>query len=211
MATVFYSFIPKAYDNKWFNETINTFPISWQQRILRYKQPQDRMLRLYGRLLLIKMLDHFKLNTLQLADLQYSPHNKPFFNASFDFSIAHSGSLVVCAATLDGKVGIDVEKIDLIEYSLLKEHFSLTEWQKIHAATNPLTLFYIFWTRKEAILKAIGNGVFNNFASIDITSSHVIYNETAFNLFSLKISGEYVAHLANNKEMDEIEIKEVFL
>ncbi|MBA4494044.1 4'-phosphopantetheinyl transferase family protein [Paenactinomyces guangxiensis] len=81
---------------------------------------------------------------------------------SIEISVSHSGQWVVIALSLSVPIGIDVEEmrtglaVDQLASQILspleeQEFTLLTEDEKLEA-------FYVYWTRKEAILKAFGLG-----------------------------------------------------
>lgn len=84
-------------------------------------------------------------------------------NAPFNFS--HSGSIVMCAACMDGgpvKVGCDVEKMGGLRLKLAERHFCREEYEAIMAEENEekrTEMFYRYWVLKESFMKATGKGM----------------------------------------------------
>jgi len=79
------------------------------------------------------------------------------------FNASHSGSLALFAFTMGCELGIDVEQIrPLVDMNEIAERFfcaeeaaellSIPDGERCHA-------FFLCWTRKEAYLKAIGEGL----------------------------------------------------
>ncbi|WIY05394.1 4'-phosphopantetheinyl transferase superfamily protein [Amycolatopsis mongoliensis] len=91
------------------------------------------------------------------------PHGRPRIpGADLTLSISHSGELIGVAATPSVPVGLDVEtagrKADdgLIEYALSPaEAAHLTGLSDAEKAAA----FFVYWTRKEAVMKATGKGL----------------------------------------------------
>ncbi len=79
------------------------------------------------------------------------------------FNLAHSGELTLIAVTRDCEIGVDVELVRPIERSLeiASRNFHPAELVAIHAASeiDAPEAFLRCWTRKEAVLKAIGTGL----------------------------------------------------
>jgi 4'-phosphopantetheinyl transferase len=79
------------------------------------------------------------------------------------FNISHSSGLAVMAVVSGRAIGVDVEKIKSnVEYlDLAKRFFSTNEYRKLSAMpTNRLArAFFACWTRKEAFIKACGEGL----------------------------------------------------
>lgn len=78
----------------------------------------------------------------------------------FKFNISHSGAWVVCAIA-DTEVGIDVEEIKPIDFSVSQCFFSKREHQQLMMQREELRLayFYNLWTMKESYIKCKGKGL----------------------------------------------------
>lgn len=87
------------------------------------------------------------------------------------FNITHSGENVLIAFSNE-PVGIDIEKIKpAFDYtSMLTRCFNAHEINAIKNASDPHTIFYSLWTRKEALLKALGRGIHDELQLIPSTN-----------------------------------------
>ncbi|MEU8763047.1 4'-phosphopantetheinyl transferase superfamily protein [Streptomyces sp. NPDC048659] len=89
------------------------------------------------------------------------PHGKPFLtDAPVEFSISHSGELVAVALSADAPVGVDVERVtELAELPL--PVLSARERAVFDLVPGPerAVAFTAYWVRKEAVLKATGEGL----------------------------------------------------
>jgi 4'-phosphopantetheinyl transferase len=79
------------------------------------------------------------------------------------FNLAHSGDCGACAVALDGELGIDVERVRPLDNAaaIVARYFSPAEqaaWLQLKGAEQPAA-FLRAWTRKEAYLKALGDGL----------------------------------------------------
>jgi len=82
-----------------------------------------------------------------------------------NFNLSHSSECSVLVFSLKSEIGIDIEKIDPgFDFDLIaKSHFSEAENSFIDAERDEsCKRFYTVWTRKEALLKAIGTGIGEN-------------------------------------------------
>jgi len=83
--------------------------------------------------------------------------------ASVCFSVSHSAELGLFGFVRDHRIGVDLERIraDIEIESLAKSHFSRDEYQMLRSlpSDQQLEAFFCCWTRKEAFLKARGEGV----------------------------------------------------
>ncbi len=107
---------------------------------------------------------------------QYGPQGKPALlpdDAPLVFSVSHSGELGLCAVARGGALGVDLERVRPLDDALAiaERFFSPAE----RAALRPLrppaleTAFFAAWTRKEAFIKALGEGLSYPLADFDVT------------------------------------------
>jgi 4'-phosphopantetheinyl transferase len=100
----------------------------------------------------------------ELLRFEYSANGKPFLaNASIRFNLSHSSDLAVIAVAHDREIGIDVERIrhdnDLLDVA--EHYFAPDERAALRSLSAEERCFGFFrcWTRKEAYLKARGEGL----------------------------------------------------
>ncbi len=113
----------------------------------------------------------------QAVELVYSQRGKPAlaekFNSSLQFNLSHSEDLVVYAVTCDRSVGIDIEYIrPLPDAAQLAQRFFTTRENALLQAlpsTQQNTAFFHCWTRKEAYLKACGDGIANGLDRVEVS------------------------------------------
>src|SRR5262245_37690563 len=79
------------------------------------------------------------------------------------FNMAHSSALMLCAVAVDRDVCVDVERIDENTdwEAIAARSFALPERQALAVLPGPVqrTAFFACWTRKEAVIKATGEGL----------------------------------------------------
>ncbi len=88
---------------------------------------------------------------------------KPALPASgVEFSLSHSGDFVWLAMSRAGAIGIDGERVDArVDHHDLAGMFHPLETSAIRALPEAAAreAFYRCWTRKEAVVKALGEGL----------------------------------------------------
>jgi 4'-phosphopantetheinyl transferase len=94
------------------------------------------------------------------------------------FNLTHSGGLGLLAFTTVGEVGIDIEEIryDVDGLDIARANFTDKEAAMIAAAHHPqkqAEVFLRFWTRKEAVLKADGCGIFDGLNMLDVSEGQL--------------------------------------
>lgn len=108
---------------------------------------------------------------MQYANLDRAPElarterGKPFAPAlpHIDFNLSHAKDHVLIAVAREQPVGVDLERLDRrIEIEdLARRYFSVAEAEALDRLTDALrpTAFLRLWTCKEAVLKALGEGI----------------------------------------------------
>lgn len=100
-------------------------------------------------------------------DFITSPHGKPSLTnnqrGKIEFNLSHSEDLAVVAVSFGSILGVDVEQVrEMPDWpQMASQFFSHAEIAAIERVppAEKSTMFLRFWTRKEALLKAIGTGL----------------------------------------------------
>jgi 4'-phosphopantetheinyl transferase len=96
--------------------------------------------------------------------LRRSRTSKPELQgAPFHVSLAHSGDVALVAIARDREIGVDVELLRAGTESWSLSSHALTRSERARLETLPISsrsgAFLSMWTRKEALLKAVGVGL----------------------------------------------------
>lgn len=99
--------------------------------------------------------------------LRTAPGGKPFLaeaGAPLHFNLSHSGDLALIALTTGGEIGVDLEAVrpradDWV--ALARRYFAPEEVEALETYTpsERVQAFFRGWTRKEAIVKLLGDGL----------------------------------------------------
>lgn len=130
-----------------------------QARADRFKFEQHRDRFIAGRSFLRSLLSTYLQTDPISLEFEYASHGKPSLkNSPIQFNLAHSQHLALYAVTYDRLVGIDLEAIRPVDdlNGLVKRFFLPSEYKAIQADNS---LFFQYWTCKEAFLKATGTGL----------------------------------------------------
>lgn len=107
------------------------------------------------------------------ADLEfhYNAQGKPGLPGGPNFNLSHSGSLAALAVCRDARVGIDIEYWRPVEEGLAQRFFSDAETAELTALppAQQEAGFFACWTRKEAIIKAVGLGLSMPLRAFDVS------------------------------------------
>jgi 4'-phosphopantetheinyl transferase len=143
-------------------------------RAQRFHFEQDRQKFIVARGLLRTILSRYLGMPADRLQFDYGHYGKPVIKATqVRFNVSHSNNLALYAITRDRDLGIDLEFIRPINDAdqIAKRYFSPRE-NAIFQALSPdrkSAAFFHHWTRKEAYLKAVGDGLAANNQDFDRT------------------------------------------
>jgi 4'-phosphopantetheinyl transferase len=101
-------------------------------------------------------------------------HGKPVLPGGPGFSLTHAGELVGVAVRPDEAVGLDVEQVrDVADLAALAEHV-YSPAERARAASPDRIGFFRRWTRKEALLKATGDGLATPMSAITLADDGTV-------------------------------------
>lgn len=143
-------------------------------------------------------------------------YGKPYVSnapTAIDFNVSHSADLAIYAISRSCVPGVDIESLhrDIDDDAMAKLFFSQREYaelQLIPAAARKRA-FLICWTRKEAIVKAIGQGLRMPLDKIEVTVAPnaepqvlgVTCGQLAdWTLYNVDAGRDYVATVAAHRE-----------
>jgi 4'-phosphopantetheinyl transferase len=93
-----------------------------------------------------------------------SPHGRPLLpGTGLHASITHSGELVGLALTTVAPVGLDVERVAAVDIDGLSRHVLHPD-----ETVPDQDAFFTYWTRKEAVVKATGEGLGASLAGVRV-------------------------------------------
>lgn len=133
----------------------------------------DRRRFIVGRGRLRLILSRYVALPPEALRFRYGAHGKPALSSARTapcFNLSHSGELAALAiASCD--VGVDIEEIRPVDAAVAERFFSARE----NAALRGLRgaewhdAFYRCWTRKEAVVKALGKGLSLRLSSFEVS------------------------------------------
>lgn len=140
----------------------------------RFDRDADRYVIARG--VLRTLLARYRQRPPEEIVLEETDHGRPFDPAEtggLDFNVSHSEDRLLIAFSCAGRIGVDIEWIcplpDMAE--LVEINFSPAEqdtWRSLPADQRERA-FFDCWTRKEAFVKAIGQGLSHPLQSFDVT------------------------------------------
>ena len=135
-----------------------------QQKYARLKQPEHQQKMINARAALRQCLSYYLDTSPQKIEFTHGQHGKPYCKNDHRllFNLSHAGTYAVIAVNYDHHIGIDIETT--------KRHFShlsdiaervFSDQELAWLSTDPKqeNIFFTLWARKEAVLKATGDGL----------------------------------------------------
>lgn len=171
-------FNTKGIDEDRLNILLGMMPHHIIREIIRYKNHEDRRLKLFGKLIVRKYYNDSGLE-FHWNDWAMTSMGKPYIKDKKKFNISHSGEYIVVAFS-DKKIGVDIEAIANFDVTSLTTYFHSEEMKCIKESPDPKETFFILWTRKEAYLKAIGNGIIDGIHQENCIPDKIKSEETWF-------------------------------
>ncbi|HEY85092.1 MAG TPA: 4'-phosphopantetheinyl transferase superfamily protein [Chloroflexi bacterium] len=146
-------------------------------RARRFHFERDRLKFIVGRGILRQILSRYLAVQAEEIQFSYGSQGKPALaipaTQNIQFNLAHSRNLALYAVTCKQKAGIDVEYIRRLDdmAQMAARFFSPREnaaFQRLPEKDKPAG-FFNCWTRKEAWLKACGDGLTRPLDQFDVT------------------------------------------
>ncbi len=107
----------------------------------------------------------------------YGASGKPFLTtpAAPHFNLSHSDTTAALAVTVSSPIGLDIEAHRPLTDDIAGRFFSAAEIEALHALPEAAraAAFFRCWTRKEAVVKALGDGLNRPLTSFDVSIADV--------------------------------------
>lgn len=155
-----------------------------QARAKRYLRRDDALRYVMSRVRLRSLLAEYTGIPMKDITFCYGPNGKPglLSQASWPnihFSISHTSGMTLFAFALDEEVGVDIESTaQHIDVQAASKHF-LGAAELAHFDSTPSdrrkSLFFKYWTRKEACLKLLGIGLSVEPQTIDVSTPPAVW------------------------------------
>jgi 4'-phosphopantetheinyl transferase len=196
-----------------------------QARVARLRMEDDRSRFTLGRALIRECLRSYVPQLDEEIPFAYTPRGRPYLaeNEAIHFSISHTHDLVAVAVTAGGQVGIDLEFLrrDLNPIELARRIFSEKDFHAFEMVPEKekLRIFFRAWTRKEAYLKARGEGISAGLEQVTVSFSAEQPSlmedardpsaTEAWRVYSLPLPQDYSGSLACDNAEKKIEFQRV--
>lgn len=147
-----------------------------RERMARYRHGIDQRRYAIGRYLTRRVIAQRTGASPDQIEILIDANGRPYVFGAPSFNIAHSGDHVAVAFSEAGAIGLDIEEVRHPPPEEVMEsvfHENETNAYRSASADMGIELFYQLWTRKEAVLKALGEGLKNDPRQFDVSQNHV--------------------------------------
>lgn len=147
---------------------LQTLAVDEQRRAARFYFQHDREHFIIAHGVLRALLGRYLNRRPESVSFCYSEHGKPSLvlesgEDTIRFNMSHSQGMALYAVARNREVGVDLEFVrrDLEAEQIAERFFSRREIAELHAlpAESRREAFFLCWTRKEAYIKARGEGL----------------------------------------------------
>jgi 4'-phosphopantetheinyl transferase len=183
-------------------------------RTNRYLREKDRIRFIVSRGALRQILGMY-LNMPPVAiEFAEGKNKKPYIvnpgDRGLHYNLSHSNNWIVIAIA-NSEIGIDTEFVnpDFDYREIITDVFGPGEVDFIKKG-NSLKRFFTLWTRKEALIKATGQGMDENFKAIPsmdgdhVLRDNIVSTDSDWLITSLELDENYLASVATNSALREI-------
>jgi 4'-phosphopantetheinyl transferase len=148
------------------------------ERASRFHFPRDRQRFVAARAVLRIILASYLATDAKDIDFCYSKKEKPSLGPTHEgsdvtFNVSHSGGIALFAIGRGREIGVDVEQVrrDSDSEAIARRFFSAHEQEQLAAlpAGQRVEAFFRCWTRKEAYIKATGDGLSLPLGQFDVS------------------------------------------
>ncbi len=162
---------------QWFEQHWQHLNDAEHARAGRLRVMADRRRFVVARSILRQLLGHWLGSSPARIAFATGPFGKPVLRdqpAALHFNLSHSGDWILIACDRRAPVGIDVEKIrpDMADMDPFRPVLATEEWTVLQGLPRQqrARAFAINWVRKEAYVKALGEGMSRSLDDICITT-----------------------------------------
>jgi 4'-phosphopantetheinyl transferase len=169
-----------------------------RRRAQAFRKPELRDAYAASHVALRRILAGYLGTDPAVLEFHHNVFGKPSLSAypELHFNLSHSGGWALIGVSRDGPLGVDVEVHSVAPpLEIAPMVFSAAEQALIKSASSAdrVALFYDLWVRKEALVKAIGQGLSLPFS--EITVSDCINAEISRPSLPPAVAGEVPWHL----------------
>ena len=163
---------------RWDPDPVPALSADERARLAGYRDPAAGRRFAVGRSTLRRLLAGYLGVGPESLSFRYGTHGKPALGGpwaglGWEFNVAHTGDVLLCAITRGAPLGVDIEALRPVPLAerIARAHLSRAEWAEFEALAAPDRSAALLraWTRKEAYSKAEGLGLHRPLREVEVT------------------------------------------
>jgi 4'-phosphopantetheinyl transferase len=160
-------------DNDMVRRLVGSLDDDERRRAQRFHDPQLRRRQVVTRASVRAILSRYLDEAPSALCFTQGPNGKPsVVGDRIHFNVSHAGDVALVAIARDREVGVDAERISSTrDISRLTREFLSPREQRAMLALpcdQRVEAFFVCWTRKEALVKATGEGLSVPLCEVDV-------------------------------------------
>jgi 4'-phosphopantetheinyl transferase len=166
---------PNERDTALFRESLSAGEL---ERASRFRFEKHRAQFVLTRGTLRSLLGHYLGASPREISFHYSKHDKPSLAEAANlrnihFNVSHTEGMAIFGFTLGRRIGVDIENLrtDFHAEEIAERFFAVTERSALREIPPAARYeaFFRIWTRKEAYIKALGEGLSHPLHQFDVS------------------------------------------
>ena len=199
-------FHEKALDKTTVSRLNNILPPDFHLDLEKIKKPAA--ISFFAKMMLNDIIEKDYALKNALSSFQKDSNGKPSLqNENLHFNISHSKNIVAIAISEIATIGIDVQYKKSFSPAVIPKVFSESELKVYQQEQNPTNFFFDTWSKKEASVKATGNGIKTGLSSFSVLQKQLELDNHQLHLESFEIIEGYSAAIALNHPISSIKIE----
>ena len=176
-------------------EHINMIDPRRKEKAERYRFEDDKKRCVLGGLLMRDFLGDTR--------IYENENGKPVAENGICFNLSHSGEYVLFTVG-EEQIGCDIEMLKTVPFEKMgKIVFCENEMNKIKSSPDKPGEFFKLWTKKEALLKCMGEGFHRPAKSVDVSSDSFEENGKRYSFKTFVFSDYIVSVCASGEKFAE--------
>lgn len=184
------------------------------ERAARFRFAKHRERYIIGRGILRHILGLYTTIPPHQIQIAYGPHGKPYLGSNpldLHFNVSHSEDMAIYAFTINKEIGVDIQHMEpLFKDALAKRFFHPDEYAQLMQLSDQerITAFYRLWAYKEALIKAVGKGLFVPHDKLVINpeklSQSILFEQKEYRLEWVESDPHYQSAFAIQTPIDHV-------
>ncbi len=184
------------------------------KRAERFRFDEHRERYIIARAILRHILSLYTNTSPSKIEFVLGARGKPYLSQNalnLQFNVSHSHDMAVYALTTHAEIGIDIERIEPhFTEGVAKRFFSEKEYAALMALSEKerIPAFYRLWAGKEAVIKALGEGLYAPLADFSLDLSEdtqtILLGQTHFYVKNFAAHPDYQAAFATPQHIHQL-------